>query len=224
MGIQHYTYSSYQEATKGEPEHVGRVVSILTVYNVKKMSDIWADDFYAQVYTEEGTILSIFVGSNFDCDPKRADVVVDASPEVMAEYQALVSKQLADKQLADKLAAEKRYEEEKAARIKAAAEAPTIGRIVQVVRGRKTPKGTIGVVFWARDGRVGIALSDARDPVTRRNTDVAWLNTEYCVALATGNTPEECQKRIDKSRAAFRSEKVEPVTPDINPEQIVVPF
>jgi hypothetical protein len=49
---------------------------------------------------------------------------------------------------------------------------------MKVVRGRKVPKGTVGRVFWLRDGRVGLALTEQRDD-NGKLKDVAWVNADY---------------------------------------------
>ena len=57
------------------------------------------------------------------------------------------------------------------------------GKVMQVVRGRKVPKGTEGRVFWMRDGRVGLALSDRKD-ARGYHADVVWVDAGYLVNAA----------------------------------------
>lgn len=57
----------------------------------------------------------------------------DATPEILAAYQAW----------------EKEYAESQRRALEAAeAKLPKVGRAVRVVKGRKLPKGTVGRVFW----------------------------------------------------------------------------
>lgn len=99
----------------------------------------------------------------------------DATPEVRAAYQAWL----------DKRAAEAKAE---AAIVEA--KTPGMGKRVKVVRGRKVPIGTVGIIFWMKEAtysprfrngyrrgpdtvKIGIALSEQKD--TRgRYMDVAW--------------------------------------------------
>lgn len=78
---------------------------------------------------------------------------VDATPEVMAKYNAWEKEQTRLKW--------ERYETEKRER---EAKDPTFGKPIRVIRGRKVAIGTTGEVFWRGESqygeRVGIRLAD----------------------------------------------------------------
>lgn len=187
--------ASYEDV--GEPEYVGCVVGRDAEYNVRKMSDIWADDFYAVVWTGTGTT-RVFLGSNFELQDTVAVAEVDATPEVMAAYEAW-KVQRAE---AARVAAEARREQERLEAIEREKKAVRKGRRVRVVRGRKTPVGTEGVVFWMGNGRVGIALSDRRD-ASGRNLDVAWVDEDYCEAIPEAEVVVE--QRVETAKADWKA-------------------
>lgn len=77
---------------------------------------------------------------------------VDATPAVQAEYETWL--------------AEKRREAE-AARAAELARAPGRGKTLKVVKGRKVPKGTVGVCIWVGNGTWGerVGIKDSQGTV-----------------------------------------------------------
>lgn len=145
--------SKYEDV--GAPEYVGQVLAISADYDVRKMSDIWADDFYAVVWTGTGTA-RIFLYSNFELQDTVARATVDATPEVLAAYAAWGTEQA-------RVAAENRRRQERVQANGAAQTrltAPRKGYPARVVKGRKVPVGTEGTITWEGDSdsgwRVGI--------------------------------------------------------------------
>jgi hypothetical protein len=83
---------------------------------------------------------------------------VDASPEAVERYQTHAAREVAAKLQAQQ-------ESEKARRqaiLEAERKQPQKGRTCRVVKGRKVPKGTVGIVFWYGNTvygmRVGLQL------------------------------------------------------------------
>ena len=134
------------------PTHEGLVIRTFTNYNVRIMSDVWADTQYAVVWdTIEGCTKEVYFG----CSEYLADrkVVVDATPEVLELYRAECDRKAVEAEIKKKaaeaqrrVAAEVQVEKDLKTNIRK-------GHLVKVVRGRKVAKGTTGYVFWM--GRVG---------------------------------------------------------------------
>lgn len=197
MAIQEVIENQGHYEDKGSPQYVGLVVALKTKYDVRKMSDIWADDFYALVWT--GTEAKrVYLGSNFELQGPIDRAVVDATPEVRQAYAAWEAERLERERLAQEAKAERKRLEA----IEREKKAVRKGRRVRVIRGRKTPKGTEGVVFWMGRGRVGLALTDRRDQ-TGRNLDVAWVNEDYCEVIVEEN--DQADARVQKAKDDFRA-------------------
>ncbi len=122
------------------------------------MSDVWDDVSYALVWdAEAGCPKAICLGVSYDRREGESTIVtIDATPEVLAAYEAW------------KVAEKARKDAEEAARWEAIrmaeAKQPRKGRIIKVVKGRKVPKGTTGVCIWIGQGdwgtRVGLKTED----------------------------------------------------------------
>jgi len=199
--------NSYNGKTEdvGEPFHVGQVVALDADYNVRKMSDIWADDFYAVVWT--GTMPTrVFLYSNFELQDQVARATIDATPEVLAAYKAWQEAQAEQARKAEQA----RCDREAAERAEIAAKDPQKGRRVRVVRGRNVPIGTEGVVIWRGSNdygeRVGIATSDRRD-ANGKNLDVVWTAVSNVEALPEGNSDSEVEDRLNADKQAWRKSK-----------------
>lgn len=163
----------------GEPEYVGCCLFTTADYNVRKMSDIWADDFYMVVWTGNGT-KRVFTHSNFEIQHPAADAQVDATPEVKAAYAEWKAEQ-------DRLAAERaRRNAEAEAKQRAEqwekdcerlAKSPVRDSTVRVIKGRKVPVGTEGEVVWKGDDRwnggTRIGIRDASGKVQYTNSNNA---------------------------------------------------
>lgn len=163
----------------GDPEYVGCCLFTTADYNVRKMSDIWADDYFMVVWTGNGT-KRVFTHSNFDLQYPAANAEVDATPEVKAAYAEWKAEQ-------DRLAAERaRRNAEAEAKQRAEqwekdcerlAKCPVRGSTVRVIKGRKVPVGTEGEVVWKGDDRwsggTRIGIKDASGKVQYTNSDNA---------------------------------------------------
>lgn len=130
--------------------HVGRVVKIVQK-SERIMSDVWGTVAYAVVFTEEHEIKEVTLGEVEWLGSENADrnAAIDASPEVLAKYEATVKLEAEWAKVRAKVRAERerKAEAEREARI------PKKGRTVRVVKGRKVPKGTEGVVVWYGEGK-----------------------------------------------------------------------
>lgn len=156
--------------------HAGLVVGGPVTRCVRVMSDIWSDEQYAQVWdTTAQRVEEVHIGGAFDLNTKFATVVVDAPAHVVA----LISARQAE---AERKAAEARKDEALKAKEAAAKRevlAPRRGRTVQVVGGRKVPKGTKGTVFWtdAPTNFTRVGIKDANDAT--HWVDARWCETVY---------------------------------------------
>ena len=152
--------------------HAGLVVSGPYTRCVRVMSDIYSDECYAQVWDATGQrIEEVHIGGAFELNTKWATVVVDAPANVVTVISARQVE-------AERKAAEARKEEErKAAEAAAKREvlAPRKDRTVQVVGGRKVPKGTKGTVFWTDH-----PLTPARLGLKDANGTTHWIDARWC--------------------------------------------
>jgi len=148
----------------------GCVVATFTTIE-RVMSDIYADAYHAVVWDEtSGCWKTIETHTNFELDSRRARIVIDASPELQAKYAA---HQADERRRRDEAAAE--YWRQRALeRAKERHNAAVLGKEMVVVKGRKVAHGTKGIVFWVRDGRVGLRTSDRK--VNNNWADVVWVN------------------------------------------------
>jgi len=195
-------YYDYKYEPDGEPEYVGAVVALTADYNVRVMSDIWADEFYAVVWTGNGTT-RVFTHSNFECDTRNTKAEVDATPEVMAAYEAWKAAE------ADRVRKEYevRCERERLEREEKERLEPKMGRRARVVRGRKVPVGTEGVVFWKGTGeygeRLGLATTDRK--VNGRYADVVWVASSNVENVESDEDYEARKKVLDAAKAAEKA-------------------
>jgi hypothetical protein len=158
--------------------HIGRVLSKHS-FEFRAMSDIFADKFYAVVINDDGTSETVEYGSNFDLDPigNNYAEVDDIDPKLIEKYNK-VQKYL---RIEREIIKEKRAAIEKAARDEAERHTPVKGKRMIVVRGRKVAKGTIGVVFFIRDGRVGLDVTGKKDSRGFAINPV-WVDAAYLKA------------------------------------------
>jgi len=159
--------------------HEGLVVSESWSQCDRVMSDIYADGYYVNVWNPETqAIEKVCLGHAFELCMRHGHATVDADASILAEVARQAEAARIAREQADKAAAEDRAR--KAAEIEF--NRPRKGLVMQVTRGRKVRKGTVGRVFWLDDlrhpSRVGLALSDRKD--ARGNfAEVAWVNAEY---------------------------------------------
>lgn len=181
MAIKWTEYGINQESSKvirTWTSHEGLVVggNFTTVQRV--MSDIYADVSYCTVWnptTQRAE--SLYLGAHFELCAEHGTSTVDAPAEILAE----VARQDTEAKAQAQAAQEARWSAEAKAREEAALNAPEYGKVMVVTKGRKTPIGTVGKVFWMRDGRVGLALDDTKD-ARGRSANVAWVDAAYLKA------------------------------------------
>jgi len=152
--------------------HEGLVLKARKCECVRVMSDIYSDEFYAVVWdSEKGDTVDVHIGSCFELfDGPWGMAVEDATPEVKEAYLGmLIEKQRRRDEQVSREAEEARRREWNR---------PRHGMRMRVVKGRKVPQGTEGIVFWVRDGRVGLALDESRD-AKGRYANVAWVDGSY---------------------------------------------
>ena len=113
-----------------ETTHVGVVLAL------GEMNGYDDSDFYAVVWTGTGTERVEYASTRGWTYPNGA--AVDATPEVLAAYEAHCEAARAARRAAEEAAE---------------AATPRKGRVVKVVRGRKVPKGTVGTVIWYGAGK-----------------------------------------------------------------------
>lgn len=130
----------------GEATHAGLVLGIEREYNLRVMSDVWADFTFAKVWDMAEGRPSLVTLGNTEFGPS-AEAEVDATPEVIAAHDAWLAAREAEK------AAAREAEREGAA--EARVRRVTKGCRAVVARGRKVAKGTEGRVFWLGHGGYG---------------------------------------------------------------------
>jgi hypothetical protein len=158
--------------------HEGLVVRDRYVQVERVMSDIYSDETYSIVFNPTtGEDEKVHIGSCFELfQGPWGHAVEDLSPENVALRNAALNAR-AEQQRKEYEARCAREAEE--ARVREH-DAPKIGKRMKVVRGRKVAPGTEGVVFWLKDGRVGLDLTGNKD-ATGRRIDVAWVDAGYLV-------------------------------------------
>jgi len=154
----------------------GCVLSAPQHRDVRVMSDVWDTETYVMVWdAAEGRTKAVHLGYAYG-GGRTGTAEVDATPEVLAAVDVYEAK----------LAAEKAAYE--AARRQAEAQAehdrPARGKIMQVVKGRKVPKGTVGEVVLTGEGQYGpyaMLATTARKLDNGRFADVVFINPAYLV-------------------------------------------
>ena len=164
---------------KTKPTWDGAVLMIETP-TVQLMSDVWADSYDAIVWNGRETERVICGNSEFG---SSAEIVVDATPAVVAAYEAWgESKRL--KQLAADAAHRLAQQIETA---KSQVMSIRKGRRIRTVaaRGRGAPPvGTEGIVTWTGYSSFGVPRIGMRD-----NSGQIWWTTEKnCVVVLPGLT------------------------------------
>lgn len=153
--------------------HTGVVLGS-TTRCVRVMSDIYSDENYAQVWNPAtARVEEVHIGGAFELNTKFATVVVDAPDTVVTLISARRAEETRRTEEARKQEARKMEE----AHAKREVLAPLKGRTVQVVGGRKVPKGTKGTVFWTDSPTnfTRIGMKDANDATH-------WVDARWCEA------------------------------------------
>ena len=159
--------------------HEGAVIGD-TRSNVRRvMSDIYADTTEVLVWNAEKQVTeTVELGSCFELCDTFGEATKDASAELLS--------MLAQRAELARITREEQAKSERAARElkeqQAKLNAPVIGKTMKVVGGRGVKHGTIGKVFWVRDGRVGLSLDDTKDKFGRC-ANVAWTKAAYLAVV-----------------------------------------
>ena len=157
--------------------HEGRVLATYCD-ECRAMSDVYVMASYATVVEDDGTYKNVLYNYNFELDTRGGVAIVDAPEPVVQAWnthkQALIT--LRRQQEHD--AALLRMQEEEARR----KNRPEKGKVMRVVRGRKVKTGTVGEVFFVRDGRVGLNVTGKKD-ARGWAVDPVWVNADYLVAV-----------------------------------------
>jgi hypothetical protein len=134
-----------------ETTHVGKVLS------TGERNGYHDSDFTAKVWTEAGPVEMVYASTRGWSYPNSA--TPDADAETKAAYGAWVDARNAE------AAIRRAAEAERLAEVKALE--PVKGATVEVFKGRKVAKGTVGVVIWAGEGNYGprIGIKDADEVV-----------------------------------------------------------
>lgn len=184
---------TYNKADPSRPTYAGATLDTYTDSDVRIMSDVWADMYGALVWSDEDQRPIKIVTGNSEFG-SSATVTIDATPEVKAKYKAWVAAE-------DAKAEERRIHGEavdKERRRKAReAEArerlignPGKGDLVVVVKGRKVPKGTVGVIKWEGGNdygpRIGMAVEGEDKLVYTSPSNVEGIFP----GLKPGETPQ----------------------------------
>lgn len=171
----------------GENEFVGCCLELYT-QTERIMSDVWDTGMYVRVWDGpadfRGKPVSVFIGYSYERVCLRYEHELDATSEIQACYAAWKL----GKQIGDNFAyAERGYDSREHDGYLMRHNPAVKGRIVKVVRGRKVPIGTQGMVFWIgldnyNNQKLGIATSDREDDYGRF-IDVVWTASKNCVPV-----------------------------------------
>lgn len=144
------------------------------------MSDVWSTVHYATVYNGTGFQNVCYRTEEFDYDqPVVASATVDAPEELVELYHFWCMAKKYGETLAsyDVLQTNIILEQK----------TPNKGKYVKVVKGKKVPLGTEGMVFWEGvdnwgNKKVGIALSPEKN-IRGGYVNVAWTATSNCKVI-----------------------------------------
>lgn len=144
-----------------EQTHEGRVLDI-TRSEVRVMSDIWANQITATVLDEQGAVVTVDCGTDFELCARSGQVIVDAPEDALQAYQAAKAAKAAQ-QAADEV-------EHRARNLVLQVH---VGSAVVVRRGRKVPRGTTGIVTRIMSGCYGLRAT------VKDNTGAAhWVDPD----------------------------------------------
>jgi len=159
--------------------HEGFVVGPVFCKDERVMSDIYA--YVTRVWVWNTTTCqpeTVVLNYGFELNTQTGVAVVDATPDVAAAHAEYIRKQ--EEQIAEALRVyEAAQAVVRAKELAAIAHANNIvnGTIVRVVGGPKADRGTVGKVFWKRDGRLGVQVGDEKLP-NGYAKNVCWTNVK----------------------------------------------
>jgi uncharacterized protein YdaU (DUF1376 family) len=184
--------------------HEGLVMSTSWATCTRVMSDIYADVYYCRVWNPEKSKAEVVsLGAAFECESRRGSVdSVDCDPDILAAYDAEEARKAEVRRIAERAHSVRVAEAAAERELKAVRK----GIEVVVVKGRKVPRGTRGIVRWEGGNdygsRIGISV-----PGEDKLVYTAPSNCEAIVAgLEPGETPEggwvDLLKTTEKAEAA----------------------
>lgn len=187
MAINWTTYkinSWNREIESTRTSHEGVVLTTAWVEEERVMSDIWANVSYCLVWNPQtNQAQRVCLGQHFELCNTFGEAIVDVDPAILATHQAQQeAARLAHEEAERKLAEGRTIE-----RMRADWNRPEKGKMMQVIRGRKVPKGTFGRVFWVDDlrnpTRVGLTRNDVKDE-RGHYVNVIWVDAAYLANMA----------------------------------------
>ncbi|MFA5618214.1 MAG: hypothetical protein WDK95_15385 [Syntrophorhabdaceae bacterium] len=142
------------------------------------MSDVYVMASYATVIEADGTYKNVLYNYNFELDTRNGVAIVDAPEDVIQAWNTHKQVLLTHRRRQEYDAALLRVQEEETRR----KNRPEKGKVMRVARGRKVKIGTVGEVFFVRDGRVGLNVTGKKD-AKGWAVDPVWVNADYLVAV-----------------------------------------
>lgn len=176
-----------------KPTYEGATLDTYTDHNVRVMSDVWADLYGALVWCDEKQ-KPIKIGTGNSEFGSGTKVTIDATAEVQAKYEAWQAAEAAkaeERRIHNEAMERDRHlkARESEARSRLIGN-PRKGDTVVVVKGRKVPKGTVGIIKWegASDygPRIGMAVEGENKLVYTSPSNVEGIFP----GLKPGETPE----------------------------------
>lgn len=160
------------------PHHTGRVIDIFHD-DYRAMSDVYTSALYATYLTADlQRTETMMVNACFECDQSGNYAVVDLSPENQLMLQVVLFDRAEKERQADRA----RWELARKQAAEAERNHPVKGKRMEVIRGRRVKPGTVGTVFWVRDGRVGLDVTGRRDE-RGYVVDPVFVPAEYLKAV-----------------------------------------
>lgn len=160
------------------PHHAGRVIRTYHA-DYRAMSDVYTLALYADYLTEDlSRTETMMVNACFECDQSGNYAVADLTPENQLMLQVVEL----DRSERTRQTEELRQKLEAARAVQRERDRPVRGKRMEVTRGRKVKPGTVGVVFWVRDGRVGLDVTGRRG-VKGYVVDPVFVPAEYLRAV-----------------------------------------
>jgi len=164
--------------------HKGLVVTESWTRCVRVMSDVWENQTFVKVWDEENQEVETITIYTTNLSARCGRVSeVDAPAHIIAEYKAAEDRKARIRIAREELHTARRLEEEAQEELKKVVN----GREVIVVKGRKVPVGTRGIVRWTGATewgyRVGIAVT-GQDKLT-------YTSISNCEAVVVGLEPDE---------------------------------
>lgn len=114
------------------------------------------------------------MNTNFELDTNDGRAEVDADEATLKKFAAW-TKKCEDHAAELQAEAQRRIEETKR-------NTPVVGKRMVVTKGRKVKIGTQGVVFWVRDGRVGLDVTGKKNALGHV-VDPVWVASQNLSAL-----------------------------------------